>query len=151
MLKLHNIWILFSWHPCKKRVTLGSSIDGSHLVEHPQQSSQCCSVQVFRTLRAGPYTRSLAYDPDSEFLASVSAEGTLQVWDMADGKVKFALKGAAPKVRDCAEPQQHLSHTTNMQAFGMGRQHVDVGPTTHTATTPPECTVTVPCCSPAFC
>ena len=57
--------------------------------------------QVFRTLRAGPYTRSLAFDPESEFLASVSAEGTLQVWDMADGKVKYAQKRVAPKVAFC--------------------------------------------------
>ena len=54
--------------------------------------------QVFRTLRAGAYTRSLAFDPENEFLASVSAEGTLQIWDMADGKVKYAQKRVAPKV-----------------------------------------------------
>ena len=54
--------------------------------------------QVFRTLRAGPYTRSLAYDPESDFLASMSAEGTLQIWDMADGKAKHTQKKAAPKV-----------------------------------------------------
>lgn len=60
-----------------------------------------CLLQVFRTLRAGPYTRSLAFDPESEFLASVSAEGTLQVWDMADGKVKYAQKRVAPKVAFC--------------------------------------------------
>ena len=57
--------------------------------------------QVFRTLRAGAYTRSLAFDPESEFLASVSAEGTLQIWDMADGKVKYAQKRVAPKVASC--------------------------------------------------
>ena len=53
---------------------------------------------MFRTLRAGPYTRSLAYDPESDFLASMSAEGTLQIWDMADGKAKHTQKKAAPKV-----------------------------------------------------
>ncbi len=58
--------------------------------------------QVFRTLRAGAYTRSLAFDPESEFLASVSAEGTLQIWDMADGKVKYAQKRVAPKVASSA-------------------------------------------------
>ncbi|KAL3149950.1 hypothetical protein ABBQ38_013311 [Trebouxia sp. C0009 RCD-2024] len=48
--------------------------------------------KVFRTFRAAPYTRSLAYDPESEFLGSVSAEGTLQIWDMANGKITYAQK-----------------------------------------------------------
>ena len=72
----------------------------------PQRNSKrrWHASQVFRTLRAGPYTRSLAYDPESEFLASVSAEGTLQIWNMGDGKVKHAQKRVAPKVRPAAQP-----------------------------------------------
>jgi len=67
----------------------------------PSQQQLPQMSQVFRTLRAGAYTRSLAFDPESEFLASVSAEGTLQIWDMADGKVKYAQKRVAPKVASC--------------------------------------------------
>lgn len=63
-------------------------------------------------MRAGPYTRSLAYDPESDFLASVSAEGTLQIWDMADGKAKHTQKKAAPKVstlQETARPRECLT------------------------------------------
>ena len=54
--------------------------------------------QVFRTLKAGPYTRALAYDPESQYLASMSADGTLQVWDISKGKVDCCLRRAGPKV-----------------------------------------------------
>lgn len=78
---------------------------GLSLYKDCQQTSNSCPMsQVFRTLRAGAYTRSLAFDPESEFLASVSAEGTLQIWNMADGKVKYAQKRVAPKVASCCIP-----------------------------------------------
>lgn len=55
-------------------------------------------VQVLRTFKAGPYTRSLAYDPDGEYVASVSADGSLQLWHIG-GKAELRLSRAAPKVR----------------------------------------------------
>lgn len=54
--------------------------------------------QVFRTLKAGPYTRALAYETEGVYIASVSAAGHLQVWDIATGKPECSLKKAAPKV-----------------------------------------------------
>lgn len=56
-----------------------------------------CVLQVFRTLKAGPYTRSLAYECDGKYLASVSANGLLQIWDTTTG-VASSLQKAAPKV-----------------------------------------------------
>ena len=55
-------------------------------------------VQVMRTFKAEPYTRSLAYDPDGEYVASVSADGSLQIWHIS-GKAELRLPRAAPKVR----------------------------------------------------
>lgn len=56
-------------------------------------------TQVFRTLKAGPYTRGLAYETEGAYIASVSAAGHLQVWDIATGKAECSLRKAAPKVR----------------------------------------------------
>lgn len=56
------------------------------------------SQRVFRTLRAGPYTRSLAFDPEGSYLASVNADGTLNVWSLESGKQELQRKKACPKV-----------------------------------------------------
>ncbi|CAL8470187.1 g9729 [Coccomyxa elongata] len=58
--------------------------------------------KVFRTLKAGPYTRVLAYECDGKYLASVSANGHLQIWDTTTGTAHNIQK-AAPKV-DSASP-----------------------------------------------
>ncbi|GAB4823682.1 hypothetical protein N2152v2_010728 [Parachlorella kessleri] len=59
--------------------------------------------KVFRQLRSQAYTRGIAYDPKGEYVASVSADGTLCVWDIATGKAELQKKMACPKV-DVAAP-----------------------------------------------
>ncbi|KAL4519312.1 hypothetical protein Ndes2437B_g05172 [Nannochloris sp. 'desiccata'] len=54
--------------------------------------------KVFRTLRSEPYTRGLAYDPESEYLAAAAADGTLTVWNMATGKAEITKKKACSKI-----------------------------------------------------
>ncbi len=56
------------------------------------------AAQVLRTLKVGPYTRGLAYDPEGEYIAAVSAEGCLQVWHTS-GKAELRLPRTAPKAR----------------------------------------------------
>jgi len=54
--------------------------------------------KVFRTLRSDAYTRGLAFDPEGDYLASASADGTLTVWSMTTGKVEFVKKRACSKL-----------------------------------------------------
>lgn len=61
--------------------------------------------QVLRTLKAGPYSRALAYDPEGTYVASLSANGHLQVWELDNGKVVCSMPKAAPRV--CPDPQLH--------------------------------------------
>lgn len=42
--------------------------------------------KVFRTLPSDEYTRGLAYDPEGEFIAAISAQGTLTIWNIGTGK-----------------------------------------------------------------
>lgn len=65
------------------------------LVVAPHKSEK---MQVFRTLKAEAYTRGLAYETEGVYIASVSAAGHLQVWDIATGKAECSLRKAAPKV-----------------------------------------------------
>lgn len=58
----------------------------------------CPHAQVLCTLVSGSYIRSLAYDPQSQLLASVSADGCLRVWEIAERKLLHTLRGAAPRV-----------------------------------------------------
>ena len=65
-------------------------------------------TQVIQKLRAGPHTRGLAYDPEGEYLASVSATGHLQIWRLEDGKQKLSHKNTAPNAslfdQSCLRP-----------------------------------------------
>lgn len=61
-------------------------------------SVQLPPVQVSKTLHSEAYVRALAYDPDGQYLASVTASGLLQVWDLSTGQAAMSLKAAAPKV-----------------------------------------------------
>lgn len=45
------------------------------------------------------YTRSLAYDPETAYLASVNADGTLNVWAVNDGRSQLCRRKACPKAR----------------------------------------------------
>ena len=54
--------------------------------------------QVYKTLRAGPYTRCLAFEHEGTYLASLSAEGHMHVWDVATGKSDCSMPKCAPKV-----------------------------------------------------
>jgi chromosome transmission fidelity protein 4 len=42
--------------------------------------------KVFRTLPSDEYTRGLAYDPEGDFIAAISAQGTLTIWNIGTGK-----------------------------------------------------------------
>ena len=54
--------------------------------------------QVLMTFKTGPYLRALAFDKEGSHLASISAGGLLQVWEVSTGKALFSQEGAAPKV-----------------------------------------------------
>ena len=62
-------------------------------------------LQVYRTLKAGPYTRALAFEQEGTYLASLSAEGHLQVWDVATGKADCNMPKSAPKVYNGSAPK----------------------------------------------
>lgn len=54
---------------------------------------------MLRKLKAVPHTRGLAYDPQGEFVAAMSAQGLLQIWEMLNGKKIHSRKRAGPDVR----------------------------------------------------
>ncbi|KAK9837086.1 hypothetical protein WJX81_001820 [Elliptochloris bilobata] len=86
------------------------SPDGTKLVAAGDDAGiklvNVADTKVLRTFKAGPYTRSLAYDPEGEYVASVAADGSLQVWHVA-GKAELRLPRAAPKV-DAASAARSL-------------------------------------------
>jgi chromosome transmission fidelity protein 4 len=55
------------------------------------------SAKVFRTLKSSPYTRALSIDPEGQFLAATTADGTLSVWNIVSGKAELAAKRACPR------------------------------------------------------
>lgn len=44
------------------------------------------------------YTRSIAYDPEGAYIASVNGDGTLNVWEIEGGKQQLCRRKACPKV-----------------------------------------------------
>ncbi|MEK6235071.1 MAG: hypothetical protein N2C14_10185 [Planctomycetales bacterium] len=54
------------------------------------------------------------FSPDNTRLAAISADNVIRVWTVADGKGKFALKGAAFPLQDFA----FTFHTTRITAVG---------------------------------
>ena len=54
--------------------------------------------KVFRILASEPYTRGLAYDPESTYLAATSADGSLTVWNMHSGKAEIVKKKACARI-----------------------------------------------------
>ena len=55
-------------------------------------------LQVISNLPAGSYIRGLAYDPQGHLLASVSADGSLRVWEIATKKCLAKMSSVAPRV-----------------------------------------------------
>jgi chromosome transmission fidelity protein 4 len=64
---------------------------------------------VFKTLRAGPYTRALAWEQEGTYVASLSADGHLQVWDIVSGKADCNMPKSAPKVYICPLTSSELN------------------------------------------
>lgn len=56
------------------------------------------TARVLRVLPSPAYTRGLAYDAEGTYVAAASADGTLSIWDMSNGKQAVQLKRAGPKV-----------------------------------------------------
>lgn len=56
------------------------------------------SNKVFRQLPSVAYTRGLAYDPESDFLASIAADGTLTIWNLQNGKAVAVKRRACSKI-----------------------------------------------------
>ena len=54
--------------------------------------------KVFRSLRSEPYVRGLAYDPEGEYLAATTADGTLTVWNMTSGKAEVKKKKTCARI-----------------------------------------------------
>lgn len=67
------------------------------------------AFQVFKTLRAGPYTRALAWEQEGTYVASLSADGHLQVWDIVSGKADCNMPKSAPKVCICPSTCSELN------------------------------------------
>ena len=55
-------------------------------------------MSLFYPCALQAYTRSIAYDPEGAYLATVNADGSLNVWDLASGKQQLCRKKACPKV-----------------------------------------------------
>lgn len=62
----------------------------------------CVCDKVFRQLRPAPSTRGLGYDPEGQFVAVVSANGQLQIWDIAESKPLKKKPSVARKVKRSA-------------------------------------------------
>eukprot|EP00891_Asterochloris_glomerata_P004478 jgi/Astpho2/4478/Aster-x1249 len=55
--------------------------------------------KAFKGLQTEPFVRSVAWDPEGQFLVAVTASGLLQIWDLNNGfKMVFTKKQAAPKI-----------------------------------------------------
>lgn len=96
--ELHNVATRFAL-PAR---CLAYSPSGLHLAASGDDEGikliDLASNKVFRTLRSEAYTRGLAYDPESDFLAAASADGTLTVWGLVSGKAECIKKKACSKV-----------------------------------------------------
>eukprot|EP00887_Chlorella_sp_A99_P000454 scaffold17.g454.t1 len=85
----------------------------------------CAAGRVFRTLRAPPYTRGLAFDPEGAYLASANADGSLSVWSLESGKPEVQRKGVCPKLyeRLSWEPASALkgSHSADVSLLAFSK------------------------------
>jgi chromosome transmission fidelity protein 4 len=73
--------------------------------------------KVFRTLKAQPYTRSIAYDPESTYLAAASADGALNIWEIGTGKHIFSAKKVCPKASTTTSSVVSTSSSRNALAW----------------------------------
>lgn len=55
--------------------------------------------KVFRTLRSTEYTSGVATDPEADYVASMAADGTLTIWNIATGNQEFVKKKLASKIK----------------------------------------------------
>ncbi len=68
-------------------------------------------LQAFKGLQTEPFVRSVAWDPEGQFLVAVTASGLLQIWDLNNGfKMVFTKKQAAPKVGSLVVPMMDALH-----------------------------------------
>lgn len=93
-----------AYSPGGKHVTAGGDDDTIKMIDVEK-------AKVFKTINTGPYVRGISYDPESEFLAVTTADGTFTVYDIASGDVKLSKKKAATKLDPMApyrsEPDWH--------------------------------------------
>ncbi len=82
-----------------------------------QQEGMANDLQVFRQIQATAYTRGLAYDPDSSYLAAASADGQLTIWNIANGKTEHSR-------RKCLSKVLQLTCTTSLMLHGL--QHASL-------------------------
>ncbi|KAL4439932.1 hypothetical protein ABPG75_002933 [Micractinium tetrahymenae] len=84
-----------AYSPSGLNLAVAGDDEGIKLVDMSDAEEGEC--RVFRQLAAQAYTRCLAYDPEGAYLASVNADGTLNVWEI-DTKRQLLRKKACPKV-----------------------------------------------------
>ena len=109
-------------------------------MQSPQCQSACLKrqaftvpLQVFKGLQAEPFVRSVAWDPEGQFLVAVTASGLLQIWDLNDGfKMVHTKKQAAPKVPNPVLLMRDALQTTEAKSarlvlrtwWALGETHV---------------------------
>lgn len=88
---------------CQPALRLRPLPPGSALPHRPAPaaSASCYNAPPPSLHALQAYTRCLAYDPEGTYLASVNADGTLNVWEI-DSKRQLLRKKACPKVTDTA-------------------------------------------------
>ncbi|KAI7839202.1 hypothetical protein COHA_007091 [Chlorella ohadii] len=80
-----------AYSPSGASLAAGGDDEGIKLVD-------MASARVFRQLKSQAYTRSIAYDPEGAYIASVNGDGTLNVWEIEGGKQQLCRRKACPKV-----------------------------------------------------
>jgi WD40 repeat protein len=88
-------------------------------------------MQCLRTMTAAEPLCGVAYDPNSEYLATMSVRGTLQIWDLTNGKVVHSEAGAGPKARSPRQPPSESFHQQQRSVKCRSAPRMGVGLSLH--------------------
>ncbi|QDZ24215.1 WD40 repeat domain-containing protein [Chloropicon primus] len=100
--------------PDGRTIAAGGDDQGIRLVElevsEETAKGRKVACKLLRTLRTvGRSVKSIRWDPEGLFVAAVSADGTLQIWNSESGECVLTKKGAAKKFEGSSPNCAHIS------------------------------------------
>lgn len=101
--------------PDGRTIAAGGDDQGVRIVEVEVENagsadSRKVACKLVRTLRTtGRSVKSIRWDPEGVFVAAVSSDGSLQVWNAKSGEAALSRKGFASKFDASSPPCAHVS------------------------------------------